>query len=825
MAVAGNSTKVYSGFDPRLLAPMYLWYDSADVSTVILSGSTANVSQWLDKSGNNYHARGVDATNGITQRPQWALGTASLNSISTMSMNANANGAYFRTGFQMPPAGTFTTIMLARNPTTSTALPTCFYSVNTLSQTASTNLVAFYSATVSLGGLNQLLWRFGGRGGLVSGISLDTRPGFSISAGWFIHAGAWAPTYAEHYYNETISGRQGWGVRGNGATIAANTTSNLPLSLTASGQVVLGGVYTSTDINVDLFARGGAIAEFMMYEGILTDLQRQAAEWYLVNKWGLSLSFIAFGNLSGPIFPYTPTNPPRLRPFHPLDINGLARWYDAADRNTFVLSTNPTRILSWVDKSQNDTGFSLSTAKSFFPIGGVATATYGTGTLGNSWPTVTLANATFTETNSVTYRGNMQTTFLYANTTTGAFSFFRNLSSGGGAASISGLVVGFTANNTVNAFVSNYTPSGNILSAVGARPRLAAGQLTMSRVNLYESGTTISEFAGIGGSNAQQDARFAIAATGNTEIGEILVYAGPMGNGHREQVEGYLAWKWNAVSNLPVTHPYKYFRPYTIAWSPLVYSKFPTYWFDAADQTTITRNVTNRVLTWRNKGSFAGIASYNTGTVQTTSTSLNNLGVITFGISSSLSGRSGYDGLDTLSARSYAIVARITGSLATNRARIFTRDYFSGGEIFHISRLATASYGIIFNASGRNTPTSASVSTGDLSTAGFFIATLTTICDNQWNTVRWNGTTLSARIGVTPSISTGVANSNLVYIIGGGNAPGTFFTNVSFDLCELLEFRTQLSSQELTRLEGYFAWKWGLRTNLPNDHPFKAVPP
>jgi hypothetical protein len=117
------------------------------------------------------------------------------------------------------------------------------------------------------------------------------------------------------------------------------------------------------------------------------------------------------------------------------------------------------------------------------------------------------------------------------------------------------------------------------------------------------------------------------------------------------------------------------------------------------------------------------------------------------------------------------------------------------------------------------------VSTGDLSTAGFFIATLTTICDNQWNTVRWNGTTLSARVGAIPSISTGIANSNLVYIIGGGNAPGTYFTNVSFDLCELLEFRTQLSSQELTRLEGYFAWKWGLRTNLPNDHPFKAVPP
>jgi hypothetical protein len=34
-----------------------------------------------------------------------------------------------------------------------------------------------------------------------------------------------------------------------------------------------------------------------------------------------------------------------------------------------------------------------------------------------------------------------------------------------------------------------------------------------------------------------------------------------------------------------------------------------------------------------------------------------------------------------------------------------------------------------------------------------------------------------------------------------------------------------LSTADRQKLEGYLAHKWGLKANLPVDHPFKSTPP
>ena len=44
-------------------------------------------------------------------------------------------------------------------------------------------------------------------------------------------------------------------------------------------------------------------------------------------------------------------------------------------------------------------------------------------------------------------------------------------------------------------------------------------------------------------------------------IGEIILYSTALTNPQRQQVEGYLAWKWGLQVNLPQTHPYKLFPP------------------------------------------------------------------------------------------------------------------------------------------------------------------------------------------------------------------------------------------------------------------------
>jgi hypothetical protein len=47
----------------------------------------------------------------------------------------------------------------------------------------------------------------------------------------------------------------------------------------------------------------------------------------------------------------------------------------------------------------------------------------------------------------------------------------------------------------------------------------------------------------------------------NGDIAEILVYQGDLSTNQRQQIEGYLAWKWGLQSNLPANHPYVLFPP------------------------------------------------------------------------------------------------------------------------------------------------------------------------------------------------------------------------------------------------------------------------
>jgi hypothetical protein len=44
-------------------------------------------------------------------------------------------------------------------------------------------------------------------------------------------------------------------------------------------------------------------------------------------------------------------------------------------------------------------------------------------------------------------------------------------------------------------------------------------------------------------------------------ISEIIVYNTSLTQTQRENIEGYLSWKWGIQANLPSTHPYKSSAP------------------------------------------------------------------------------------------------------------------------------------------------------------------------------------------------------------------------------------------------------------------------
>jgi hypothetical protein len=47
----------------------------------------------------------------------------------------------------------------------------------------------------------------------------------------------------------------------------------------------------------------------------------------------------------------------------------------------------------------------------------------------------------------------------------------------------------------------------------------------------------------------------------NVTVGEVLVFHTAINTDTRQRVEGYLAWKWGLVANLPAGHPYKNAAP------------------------------------------------------------------------------------------------------------------------------------------------------------------------------------------------------------------------------------------------------------------------
>jgi hypothetical protein len=76
-------------------------------------------------------------------------------------------------------------------------------------------------------------------------------------------------------------------------------------------------------------------------------------------------------------------------------------------------------------------------------------------------------------------------------------------------------------------------------------------------------------------------------------------------------------------------------------------------------------------------------------------------------------------------------------------------------------------------------------------------------------------TETSAGVPANPTASLGI----------GGNIDGSADIGGQYQIYEILVFNTYLLSAERQIIEGYLAWKWGLETNLPTNHPWRYSEP
>jgi hypothetical protein len=89
------------------------------------------------------------------------------------------------------------------------------------------------------------------------------------------------------------------------------------------------------------------------------------------------------------------------------------------------------------------------------------------------------------------------------------------------------------------------------------------GTLNISTPTVYFNDLGTQLTIGMDGANNTGDTGF----IGN--ISEILIYNRTLTSTERQNLEGYLAWKWNLVTDLPPTHPYSYLNSQKVLIIPM----------------------------------------------------------------------------------------------------------------------------------------------------------------------------------------------------------------------------------------------------------------
>jgi hypothetical protein len=107
-------------------------------------------------------------------------------------------------------------------------------------------------------------------------------------------------------------------------------------------------------------------------------------------------------------------------------------------------------------------------------------------------------------------------------------------------------ISGVTNANTVLATTTVNTSSSQTTASLnGGTPS------TASNISSFNAGTT---YIGKDANQTGFSGRFM----------EIMIYNSVLSNNQIQNIEGYLAWKWNLQTSLPASHPYKSYSPFTI---------------------------------------------------------------------------------------------------------------------------------------------------------------------------------------------------------------------------------------------------------------------
>jgi len=500
-------------FSPTQIAGCQLWLDAADSNTLTLSGSS--VTAWNDKSGNNYHM------NTLTPSARWT-GSAVYPTIGT-SIN----------GLQ---------------------------TVNFLAQSG-------LKQGTTLDGVKNLFW--------VGRIAVPVGSGdFSLfllghDSNYDWHGNQYGNKFL--YVGLTQSGI----LNASPTSLFTNdvnairdaTFSNVNMPTAPNVSILsVAGITGTTRYQGICYDRGdnpgwcGDLAEVIIFSTALSVSDRQTIEGYLAQKWGLTGSLPQFhAGLRSKIYPSLPQNRilnlANTSTFTPLSISGCSMWLDGTDpAGTNVKPSNGATVSTWVDKS--GTGTNLTAA---------GTPTY---TLSNS--SVYLNGGSYLQ--NTNFNFTTYTLFIVSVQTSGNGPLYTNNTTTGG---YSGFFPNYNGSYYLVQADNNWIAAGGSPFANGTTYMYSIQYDSLNNINLWSTGSISPVITGTAGTitrnkfllGNRNSSGFVDNMTGN--IFEVIQYNTTLSTLQRQQVEGYLAWKWGLQANLPANHPYKSASPTSRSTAPM----------------------------------------------------------------------------------------------------------------------------------------------------------------------------------------------------------------------------------------------------------------
>jgi hypothetical protein len=532
---------------PPYLPECNLWLDGADASTQTISGT--NVTQWRDKSGKENHGTTTGGTTTVS----------TLNSVRALSFNATSSFA----GAISNTTSTVTAFMVA-TMTSSTASYGRLLSCGLPTQTdTAANSVTLLNRLVTT---NSVYSTQSGTNTTIFAISYNTP---------FLITTQYSGTQNSIFLNGTQQGN------------SVNVSGTFAYTRYRVGDTAGSGAPAKW---------AGLVGEIIIYNASLTPRNRQIIEGYLAWKWGMQTNLPS----THPYRLYAPSLvPPQpgltityplpsakkavLESFQPSSISGCFLWLDGTDSSKVGVSG--TNVTAWNDKS--GLGNNLTTISSTPP-----TYTAATGAI------------RFTSGNGTSIRGalnksytNPISTFIVCSIRLDENAIYNPRLINFGTNGSSATYFAGQTNLIINASTGT-TPGFAVYANNGENP---TGQginvqtyipTTFSTVGIFEnlstySGTTLTLNSFLNGNTSSYSSRttsWTVSApyvtsmayvslgtntNGSTYLGddfggdiyEVICFSRTVTTSERQQIEGYLAWKYNLQANLPANHPFKGSRP------------------------------------------------------------------------------------------------------------------------------------------------------------------------------------------------------------------------------------------------------------------------